>query len=549
MVRRSRFVGIALVAGLAFFLPRAALAGETIIPLTGDVPADGPDHFFVEFEVPPGCVEIEVRHVAGSDSDVLDWGLEDPNGFRGWGGGNGEPAIVTATSASRSYRPGEITPGTWRVIVGKALIDSDPATYDIEVVMRDVETLAAQPERAPYVEAEALETGARWYAGDLHVHSEQSGDAAPGLDEIADFAKGRGLDFVALSDHNVDTTLDFIVDAQSRHDDLLFVPSVEWTSYDGHANAFGSTAWVDHKIGQPGVDIEGVADAYHEQGAIFTINHPALDIGTLCIGCAWNHDLDAAKIDAVEIATGGLEPFGMSFSQPAIDFWDDLCDMGFHVAPIGGSDDHKAGVDLNQFQSPIGDAATMVYASELSASALIDGIRSGRTVVKLQGIDDPMLSLSGPDPFSDEARGESIDLEVQVDGADGQSLRIIVDGMQVESVGVEGDDFAYAFSLDADPSREIRVRAELWVEGRRRVVTSHVWLNWEEESGGETGETGSGETGGGESEESAGAAEGEGGGCACDAGGGDAWPLWLGLLLPLRRLRPSRRGRGSTSLR
>src|SRR5690606_15626758 len=139
-------------------IPALARAGETVIPLAGSVPTDGPDHFFLEFEVPPGCVEIEVRHEAGSSADTLDWGLEDPDGFRGWGGGNSEPAIVAGDRASRSYRPGEIKPGTWRVIVGKAYLSSDPATYDIEVVLRDEVTLPAQPERSPYVAAAPLST-------------------------------------------------------------------------------------------------------------------------------------------------------------------------------------------------------------------------------------------------------------------------------------------------------------------------------------------------------------------------------------------------------
>lgn len=502
-----------LIAGLCLW-STTAKAGETVIPISGPVPADGPDHFFVEFEVPPGCVEVEVRHAAGSQSDVLDWGLEDPNGSRGWGGGNAEPAIVSADAASRSYRTGEVTPGTWRVIVGKANVQSDPATYDIEVVLRDTVTLPAQPQREAYADPGPLRVEPRWYAGDLHVHSRESGDARPDLDEVASFARGRGLDFVALSDHNTDTTAEFIVDAQSRHPELLLMPSVEWTSYDGHANAFGTTAWVDHKIGQPGVDITSVADAYHAQGALFSVNHPALDIGTLCIGCAWNHDLDPSKIDAVEIATGGLEPFGMSFSQPAIDFWDDLCDMGFHVAAVGGSDDHKAGVDLNQFQSPIGDATTMVFASELSTPALIEGIRNGRTVVKLQGVDDPMVQLRGADIASDTATGDLVSLTAEVHDAAGESLRIVVDGSEVQAVAVDSDDFAYSFELQASPDYEVRVRAELWVGGRRRVVTSHVWLNYEPD-GGESSDTGTEASEASEASTTAASDDGAGSGCAC----------------------------------
>jgi hypothetical protein len=40
--------------------------------------------------------------------DVLDFGVEDPQGFRGWGGGNVEPAVIGVQAASRSYLPGPL---------------------------------------------------------------------------------------------------------------------------------------------------------------------------------------------------------------------------------------------------------------------------------------------------------------------------------------------------------------------------------------------------------------------------------------------------------
>jgi hypothetical protein len=80
---------------------------------------------------------------------------------------------------------------------------------------------------------------------------------------------------------------------------------MEFTTYQGHANAIGSIRWVDHKIGQPGVTIERAVAAFREQGALFSIIHPTLDIGNACIGCAWKHDVDPFLVDAVEIATGG----------------------------------------------------------------------------------------------------------------------------------------------------------------------------------------------------------------------------------------------------
>ena len=213
---------------LLLSLPLGARA-QVVLTLDGAVPDGDETHFFVPFEVPADIVEIEIAHDDLSADNILDWGVENPAGFRGWGGGNTEPAVIGVDRASRSYVPGPITPGTWRVVVGKAKIVAEPAMYQLRVTLRTAAqaTLAAQPERAPYADPGALATGRRFYAGDFHVHSRESGDAGPTLDAIATAARARGLDFVVITDHNTHTALDYMNDAQARHPELLFIPGVE----------------------------------------------------------------------------------------------------------------------------------------------------------------------------------------------------------------------------------------------------------------------------------------------------------------------------------
>ena len=64
-----------------------SFSGEIRIPMRGEVPSGMETHFFLPFDVPEGVAEIEVRHSDLSSENILDWGLDDPNGFRGWGGG------------------------------------------------------------------------------------------------------------------------------------------------------------------------------------------------------------------------------------------------------------------------------------------------------------------------------------------------------------------------------------------------------------------------------------------------------------------------------
>lgn len=464
-----------LIVHLAW-LPFGVFA-QTIV-LDGAVPMDAATHFFVPFEVPAGTVEIEIAHDDQSASNILDWGLEDPSGFRGWGGGNTEPAIVGVDRASRSYAPGPITPGTWRVVVGKAKLVELPASYHIEITLRMVGTLAAQPERAPYVDPGVLEATARWYAGDFHVHSRESGDAHPTLDAIATVAATRGLDFVAISDHNTHTALDFFVDAQRRHPGVLFVPNVEFTTYAGHANAIGATSWVNHRIGVEGMTIEAAAAAFRAQGAVFSLNHPALDIGDMCIGCAWEHDLPADAIDAVEIMTTGTDVVRLGFLLPSIARWDALCDTGRHVVPIGGSDDHRGGEGSGAFESPIGDPTTMVEATDLSVASLLEGLRRGRTVVRVTGPSAPMVVLTTREPLdADTVVARRTRLVAEVTGGIGRLLRVKRNGAPFGSVvEIDADPFHFEADIEAPAEGEDRYRVEVSDDLGPVTITSHVWI-------------------------------------------------------------------------
>lgn len=454
--------------------PLPAHADE-VLPFDGEVHPGGLDHEFVDFEVPEGVKEIQIDHDDGDPDDILDWGLNDPSGFRGWGGGNTEPAVVGEDAASRSYLTGPITAGTWRVVIGKAKIVDGSASYHIVVTLRDTPTLAPQPERSPYVASPALASGARWYAGDLHAHSKESGDARPSIEELVTFARSQGLDFVELSDHNTVSQLDFIEGVQANHPDILVMPGVEFTTYAGHANGIGATAWVDHKIGQPGVDIAGAAAAFRSQGALFSINHPALDLGELCIGCAWKHDLAADALDAVEIGTSGAADI---LAGPTLAFWDSLLDTGRHLPPVGGSDDHQAGQDQGgSFYAPIGTPATYVFAPELSASGIMGGIKSGRTVVKFHGPSDPMVETSSEvSADGDTVHAEKTVFHAKITGANGLTARWVKNGVASESVSVDADPFDLRLAADAPATGQDRYRVEVIRQNTPATVTSHLWL-------------------------------------------------------------------------
>ncbi len=509
----------ACVLGLSLMLSANA---EAQIVLEGDVPDTDGDFFYLPFDVPAGTVEIEVSHDDLSEMNILDWGIDDPSGFRGWGGGNEENAIVGEEAASRSYLPGPIAAGEWQVVVGKAKLVEMPARYHVEITLRTEATLTPMTERSSYAPAAPLAMESRYYAGDFHVHSRESGDAHPSLEEVATFARSRGLDFVELSEHNTTSQLTLMNDAQARHADILLLPGVEFTTYAGHANGIGATEWVSHRIGEPGVTIDGAIDAYHAQGALFSINHAALDLGLSCIGCAWKHDVDSAQIDAIEIGTGAWSAAGSIFTPLVIDMWEGMLDSGAHIAPIGGSDDHDGGTSTDALHSPIGSPTTMIFAEGLSADAILEGIRRGRTVVKLEGPDDPMVELTAGDAMpGDTVPGPTTTFTARVTGGMGSQLRFVVDGEPVSLIDVDANPFDVSVDLDAPYGmNEGRVRAELLIAGALRVVTGHLYLTPQPGAPPPPAEM----------------MMEEGGGCSASGGPArSSWLLALGVMLAFRR--------------
>lgn len=431
----------------------------------------GGDFEMIPIVVPAGTVEISIAHPAQQVGTILDYGLWDPTGFRGYGGGNSEPFVVGEFAASRSYLPGPILPGTWGVMIGKAKVPQPPARYRLEVEFRTTATLAPQS-RAELSPVE-LSADARWYAGDFHVHSAESGDARPSLDAVATFAVSRGLDFVEFSEHNTSAHVGLLEGAQGRHPTVLLVPGVEFTTYKGHANGIGAVRYVDHRLGLGGVTIDTAFAALREQGAIVSINHPLLDLGDACIGCKWEHRIPR-DLQAVEIATGGWDKTGVFFTKDTIAWWERLVSQGLRAAPIGGSDDHEGGVGSGAFYSPIGSPTTMVFSRGLSVAALLEGVRGGHTVVKLQGPGDPMIDLRiGDGMAGDEVIVSDGEIVATVTGGDGSTFILWRDGKEYARVEVVGDSFEHRQPL----TESGRYRGEIQIGGEPRTITNNVWVS------------------------------------------------------------------------
>lgn len=443
----------------------------------GDVTAAGGDYVDVPFVVPAGTVEIQITHADGSESDILDWGVWSPEGFRGWGGGNTEDAIIGVQQSSRSYLPGPITPGTWTIAIGKAKLDADGAHYTIDVVCRANATLPVRP-KAQHTST-VLANGRRWYKGDFHVHSAESGDATATLDQISALARQRGLDFVNLSDHNTNSHVALAAAAQTSLDDVLFLRGAEITTYAGHGNAVGLGTYVDHRIGHMGRTIEGVLQDVEAAGAIFIVNHPTLDLGDNCIGCPWEHPTTPwAKVAGIEIITGKWDLVERLFVPSAIGKWDELLDAGHRIAAIGGSDDHRAGTGTGLTDTPLGSPTTLVLADELSEAAIMRAIREGRTIVQMRGPDDPLVEMTvGDAQIGDTTSAGTAKIAARVQGGMGMFLQLWRDGEKLKQIEIRSDDFRHTFDDEPGDGELRRYRLEVINDANNRiVVTSHIYV-------------------------------------------------------------------------
>lgn len=383
--------GGAWLAALLALLAAPALA-ETLTlngVLTG---ADHQTYREIPFRVPAGTTSVTVAFAyTGRDQKaVIDLGLRDPQRFRGWSGGNKAQFTVTETWATPSYLPGPLPAGTWRLVLGVPNLRKEGrAEYAATITLDD------SPAFHGFATA-PLKTGPGWYRGDLHLHTghsdgscaSQSGQRTPcPLFRTLEAAAARGLDFVAVTEHNTSSHFQALAELQSYYDQLLLIPGREITTFQGHLNVLGMTAPLDFQLGSPRApDLGRILDRAQAAGALVSINHPALPSGEVCMGCGWTAQADYTRVGAIEAINGAVSSGPLS----GIAFWEARLNEGRRITAIGGSDNHDPTLTGTR---AVGVPTTVVYADNLSQDAILAGIRAGRVFVDAQGTRDRILDV------------------------------------------------------------------------------------------------------------------------------------------------------------
>ena len=447
----------------------------------GEIRAEGGDYASVDFVVPEGTVEIHIATDYPEGDDILDWGVWAPKGMRGWGGGLRDPLVVGVEDSTRGYLPGPITPGNWTLVIGKAAIESEFVTWSGTIEFYDAATLVARPRGA--AEAVVLDDSKRWYAGDFHVHTSESGDAPATLPQLYTRAREQALDFIVISDHNTISGHGLQASAQADMGDLLLMRGNEVTTYGGHGNAIGVGAMIDHRIGFEGRSPNDILNEVEEAGGLFAVNHPNLGILGNCIGCGWEHDVDWSKVSALEVHNGNYNLSISIFTPGVIELWEELLSQGHQLAAIGGSDDHRAGIDLEPHQSPVGSPTTWVLADSLSEADILRGVEEGRTWLQLAGPSSPMLELTleAPDgsqgTIGDTLRGHALDVNLVVSGAQGMQAALYRDGVRIDLKEIAGDTDSHVSLRGEVPEEGARFHVEI-TDGLALAITSHFYADY-----------------------------------------------------------------------
>lgn len=454
------------------------------------------------FTVPEGVHRLDVTMTTSSANAALGLGLWDAagpgyqsGGFRGIFGEERSSFFVSTSAASEGFVPGPMPPGTWTVLVPvfRALV---PTRVTVTVRMSFV---ADGPDFEPGPLPGVVVEGPGWYRGDLHCHTTASSDAWATGSALtpagwADACRAHGLDFVAMTDHNVISQNYFL--ARDAGADVLLIAGEEMTNwFHGHATVSGLDVgqWLDFRQSPAGLPLptgsarisETLALA-EEMGAYVAAAHPMA--GPL----GWQFLAEATvrprtRTHGFEVWTGG--PWRHD-NELALATWDRMLRRGWRTVANGGSDLHRIDDDRG---FGVGKPTTVAYAPRLAQPDVIRAVRAGRCFVT-RAPDGVEVYLTATRPGQETYvggsvygdAGDPVTVRARVRRGGGMRLTLVAQGARVHTQQLDGDDVTIEVRLPVPPGGGY-VRAEVRSGSRRggsprfrkpdiEAFTNPVWL-------------------------------------------------------------------------
>ena len=183
---------------------------------------------------------------------------------------------------------------------------------------------------------------------DLHVHTTYSKDSLITPKDLIYYAKKRGLNAVAVTDHN---ELDGAYKI-AKETDFLVIPGMEVTSSDGHIVALNV-----HELIPRGYSAVETVERIHEAGGVAIACHPYVYFK----GCL--REKVSKTFDAIEVINARAFPFKNSVKKA------EEAAARLKLTRVAGTDAH--------YGPQIGYGFTVIEALEPSvesiAKAIVDG--------------------------------------------------------------------------------------------------------------------------------------------------------------------------------
>lgn len=187
---------------------------------------------------------------------------------------------------------------------------------------------------------------------DLHTHSFFSKDACNSPEEMIAAAIERGLNGIAITDHDSCEAHEYLK-GKTLPPDFLLVPGVEVSTAEGHLLCIGAT--LPRMKGRPAAE---VVDAIHKAGGVPIPAHP-FD--------TWRAGIRPAVLETLDVQT--LEVFNAAVTSRSHNEKAAAYAASRNWSGIAASDAHH--------DSAVGVATTVFEMDELSVPALLAAIRRG----------------------------------------------------------------------------------------------------------------------------------------------------------------------------
>lgn len=331
---------------------------------------------YFPFEVPSNVEGIAITLTHDGTASVIDLGLFDPAGFRGWSGSEREWVALSLNEATPGYIPGKLPNGTWFVSIGLHQIEEAgvnvKVTVDFGRINFPVLPLVAIETSRPAPRKLLAPNGWRWIPADFHSHSLHS-DGSLSLEELASLGVSQGLELMAITDHNTVSHHPHLPPISKKFG-INLLPGQEVTTASGHANAFGKIEWIDYRQATE----KWLTDTYSRSG-LLSINHP------VAYPCHWDRPIPSG-LQFLELWHSSWD---QKSSEP-LEFWEKVG----RPIPIGGSDFHRHGRDGLPGQ-PTTWILCEAESFEVSQSDVFNALTNGRVALSASSTSPVVINVDG----------------------------------------------------------------------------------------------------------------------------------------------------------